>query len=622
MLHGCRGEAVSPAEQLLVLAGAGTGKTETLAAFAAYRLGLGIDPNRILILAFNSAAARQIGLRVRAMAAGANRNLGFSQWGTFHAIGLRFIRQYASRLGLVQSFTVQDRADSERLMEAVLAQSGGSTEKGFPDVEACLRIYSLKANTLGSLQAVLTDRYSEHARFQRTLAAAFESYDQAKRTNNVVDFDDLLTFWYRLLKDKEIGRRISNLFDYVLVDEYQDITLLQDRILQRLRSDGRGLVLVGDDDQCIYWFRGVTPRHIRDRATRANVLKLTQSHRSTQPVLDASNTVISQSVGRADKALWSKDKAGPKPRVTTVRSERDQALHVIEQVTRARVHGLPLREQAVLARTAKETSQLEAELKRLKIPYRKIGGPDLFDRPDVKTVLAILSWCENPKDTVSGMRAMEVIAGLDPATALRIAAYVGDRLNRKQLMARRPPSAKRRLWADFVNLLDALKDLSWDRQIHAVCRWLREYRPEHALGPKMARRLGKLALQHQTRAEFLAASRLERAASPLNPLSSTDRLTISTIHSAKGQEWTAVYILNAVDGCIPFRLATCREEERRILFVGMTRAKRRLELLVPKRLGKVGNSSVGLSRTPFISKRMLNSFELSRIGARSKRSVP
>ncbi|KAH2841944.1 hypothetical protein KXW36_000780, partial [Aspergillus fumigatus] len=169
----------------------------------------------------------------------------------------------------------------------------------------------------------------------------------------------------------------------------------------------------------------------------------------------------------------------------------------------------------------------------------------------------------------------------------------------------RPPVVRKRLWSAFVDLVVSLDDLSWDRQVPTICRWLREYGSGDALGPKVARKLDRLAVQYRARSEFLAAANLQRAADTIGPLAKTDRLTISTIHSAKGQEWTAVCIMNAVDGCIPFRLASCREEERRLLFVGMTRAKRRLELLVPKRLRQVGTGRTGLARTPFISKRTL-----------------
>jgi DNA helicase-2/ATP-dependent DNA helicase PcrA len=620
VLHGCDGDTLLPAEPLLVLAGAGTGKTRTLAAFAAHRIRVGVDPGRILVLAFNLAAAREIKQRISKMArSGAGRRgNACPQCYTFHAAGLQFIQRYASHLGLETNFTIQDRADSARLMEMMVAQRKSGNENGFPDSDKCLEIYSLRTNTLRSLTAVLSGQYAEYAPFRLGLADVFRAYDQGKRANNVVDFDDLLTFWDRLLQHNCIGDHIRALFDYVLVDEFQDTSPLQDRILRHLRPDGCGLVLVGDDDQCIYRFRGATPTHILDRAERVKVLKLTRSHRSTQPILDACNAVIGQSGQRINKALWSTEREGPMPTISIVRNEWAQARHVAERVVQARARGIALREQAVLARTGEETVQLEIELKRVGIPYRKFGGDHRFDDAGAKIVLAILSWCQNPKDTVSGALALQAILGFDAASALRVASSFKRRLDRKRLLARRPPLARKRLWADFVNLVDNLDQLPWERQVPTVCRWLREHGSGDALGRKMARKLNKLALQCQTRGDFLATANLQRAAGAPGPLAETDRLTISTIHSAKGREWTAVCVLNAVEGCIPFRLAACREEERRLLFVGMTRAKRHLELLVPKRLRRVGNGSIGLGRTPFISKRMLRFFELNEVRSRSK----
>jgi DNA helicase-2/ATP-dependent DNA helicase PcrA len=307
-----------------------------------------------------------------------------------------------------------------------------------------------------------------------------------------------------------------------------------------------------------------------------------------------------------------------------VRNEWAQVCLTIERIGDAQARGVDLREQAVLARTAEETEQLEAELKRRGIPYRKVGGGQLFDQPGVKEVLAILSWCENPRDTVSGVRTIQVVPGIDSATATRIVSSLRGGLNRQRVLAKRPSGVSRDLWTTLADLLGRLLDQSWDRQISTVCRWCREHRLDNAVSvvsPKAVRELRKRAGKYQTRTEFLAAVNVRDVSVDLM-LGSTDRLTISTIHSAKGQEWKAVYILNAVEGCIPLRRAVWPEavdEERRILFVGMTRAKRQLELIVPRRLRKVGNNGIGLARTRFIPKRILHSFELSPVGARSKR---
>lgn len=607
--HGCVENSAFPAEPLLVLAGAGTGKTETLAMFAAHRVNLGADPSRILILAFNRSAAREIKQRVTGTvraSTGRRRNT-WLQCDTFHATALRLVRRYASRLGLESNFTIQDRPSNALLMDHVLAQQK-VPDRGFPEAEECLKIYSYRANALISLKAVLSDRYPEYVRFGERLANVLRAYDQAKIRDQVVDFDDLLILLDRLLH-RSFADRVRALFDYVLVDEYQDTTPLQDRILQGLRPDGRGLVLVGDDDQCIYGFRGVTPQLILDRAKSAKVLKLTQSHRSPQPILDACNAVIARA-GPTAKTLWSKDKAGPKPKISVVRNDLDQVRCIVKRIEAAQAAGVSLRDQAVLARTAKETGLLEAELTRLGIPYRKNGGSPLLDHAGLKTALALLNWCENPKDGVAGAVALQAMPGIGSAAAFRIAHSLCRGLDRRRFLALRPAAVKKRLWAAFADLVVSVDKLAWNRQVPTVCRWLRKIGGEDELSPKRVRTLIRVAQQYRTRGEFLAAVSLRRADGAPARISEKDRLTISTIHSAKGLEWTAVYVINAVEGCIPSRLARNREEERRLLFVSMTRAKRHLELLAPKRLRSIGNGSIGLARTSFISRRMLPCFEL------------
>ncbi|MFK4513383.1 DNA helicase-2/ATP-dependent DNA helicase PcrA [Bradyrhizobium japonicum] len=618
VLHGCEGDTILAAEPLLVLAGAGTGKTRTLAAFVAHRIRLGADPSRILVLAFNVAAAREIEERIGEMsrAGTGNRKKDSLQCGTFHAVGLRFVQRYGACLGLKRNVTIQNRVDSTRLMERVLAQAKCGDMRGFPDAEECLNIYSLRANTLTSLKGALSGSFCKYAVFKQELKQAFRAYIQAKRANNVLDFDDLLMLWDRLLRDKSVGERIQNCFDFVLVDEYQDTSPLQERILDLLKPSGHGLVLVGDDHQCIYGFRGATPTHILDRAERTKVLKLTRSHRSTQPVLDACNAVLSQSDSRIAKTLWSKEGAGPMPTISTVRDEWAGARHIAGKIIQACERGIRLREQAVLVRTSEEMRPLEAELKRLEIPYRKAGRVQLFDRVGVKTVLAILGWRQNSHDTISGTLVLQAVFGLGSAVAFRAANSFKGSLTRKRLLARRPPAVSRSSWTELVDLLDSLDEAPWKQEIAAVCRWLHEHGCGGALSQKTARKLKKLALRYQTRDDFLAAANLRSVVS--GSITGTDRLTISTIHSAKGREWTAVYIMNAVEGCIPHSLGH-REEERRLLFVGMTRAKRNLELILPKRLRRVGNGRIGLGRTSFISKRMLPFFEQSSTGSRITR---
>jgi DNA helicase II / ATP-dependent DNA helicase PcrA len=607
VLHGVSKGTAAPAEALLVLAGAGTGKTKTLAAFAGHRVHLGTDPARVLVLAFNHSAAREIRQRIGKMT-GKDDRRDQVQCGTFHAMALHFVRAHAPRLGLKPNFTI---GDHQTLMEGVLAQRKLSTMAGFPDTPNCLRIYSYLANSLKSLEEVMPGRFGEYEALRPELAKVFEAYDQAKRANNVLDFNDLLTFWYRLLRLKKTGKRIRQKFDYVLVDEYQDTTPLQDRILKRLRPDGRGLILVGDDDQCIYGFLGATPANIMGRAKKTKLVKLTRSYRSTQPILDACNAVIDGSDQRIGKDLWSKTETGPKPKLVAVSNEWTQTAYVLGEVRQARDKGTLLSELAVLARTSEELDQIEAELNKTGIPYRRVGGDQFTEQPGVKAALAVLSWCENPSDTISATRAIQLVPGVSSVAATSVAASLKGKLGRKRIRRSRPAGVTKKHWAAFVDLVSGLDSELIDKQIEIVARYLQCDHSDSAFSHPAKNRLKKRAAAYLTRAEFLDSMSLREPALEAK-VDRKDRLTISTIHSAKGQEWEAVFILNTVDECIPTMRATsfdAMDEERRVLFVGMTRAKQRLELIVPKRLRRVGNNSLSLARTTFIPKRLLKAFD-------------
>jgi DNA helicase-2/ATP-dependent DNA helicase PcrA len=577
------------------------------------------------MLAFNSAAALQMDLRTRQMLqfGAVDHRVRAPTCRTFHAVGLDCVRRYASRLGLKQNFTIHDRAASLRLLEDILARQGRTN---IPDAEKCLDIYSYRANTVEQLKMVLSKRYREYEHLKSELGVVFRAYDQAKRENNVLDFDDLLVFWHRLLKDSKICRRVGARFDYLLVDEYQDTNPLQDRILRKLRPDGRGLVLVGDDHQCIYRFRGATPENILRRLNDGQVLKLTLSQRSTQPILDTCNAVIADSPGSPKKNLRSQKQGGSKPILTEVANEQAQIRFVIDRVQKAGDDGFSSDDQAVLARTGAELDALASQLRQLNIPYRRIGGDRLLDLPGVKAAVAILGWCENPDDVIIAARAFEMVFSLPCGEAGQITGTIRERLSKKSLRRWRPKNVKTPRWNKFAALVAGLDSLPWERQIQRVCNWLREHAPEVAPREKDARKLMRRAKNFCSRAEFVAAASLQ--ADDVVPIAGRkNRLTIATIHSAKGLEWEAVYILNAVDNCIPVRQTGGREvgpeaveEERRVLFVGMTRAKRHLELFVPRRLRRIGGGSIGLSRTPFVPKRLLPLFEVQTANLRSRHS--
>ena len=484
-----------------------------------------------------------------------------------------------------------------------------------------------------SFEAVLRASFPWCADWTAALKALFEGYVEAKQAQNVLDYDDLLLYWRGMVTDAGLGEVIGDRFDHVLVDEYQDTNRLQAAILAGMKPDGRGLTVVGDDAQSIYSFRGAQVRNILDFPQSfdppARMVTLERNYRSTEPILAAANGVIALSKERHAKELWTERTSADKPRLVTVREENDQAAYICEEVLREREAGTALKSQAVLFRASHHSGPLEIELTRRNIPFVKFGGLKFLDAAHVKDTLAILRFADNPRDRVSGFRVLQLIPGVGPSTAgavmdaLAIAADAGEEL------AAFPIAAKSREdWADFVALFDDLRRKSggWPAEIERVRRWYEphlERRHEDADTRKAdLAQLEQIAAAAPDRARFLTDLSLDPPDATSDkagpPLMDEDYLILSTIHSAKGQEWKQVFVLNCVDGCIPSDLATGAseeiEEERRLLYVAMTRAKDALHLITPQRFYTHGQRSRGdrhvyASRTRFIDTSSLDLYE-------------
>ena len=444
--HGAGDKAPGP---LLIIAGAGSGKTNTLAHRVAHLVVNGADPGRILLMTFSRRAAGEMTRRVerivgRAMpATSVPPTLAWS--GTFHGIGARLLREYAGSIGLDPAFTIHDREDSADLMNLVRHELGLShTEKRFPTKATCLSIYSRTVNQEAELGAVLGRAFPWCAGWQDELTKLFRAYTEAKQSQNVLDYDDLLLYWAAMLEERTIAEEIGARFDHILVDEYQDTNRLQASILLSLRPDGHGLVVVGDDAQSIYSFRAATVRNILDFPAAfsppADVVTLSRNYRSTQAILAASNAVIGEAEERYAKELWSERVSGEKPALVVVSDEADQARYVVERVLENREGGTALKQQAVLFRASHHSGQLEIELTRRNVPFVKYGGLKFLDSAHVKDVLALLRFAENPRDRVAGFRVLQLLPGIGPATA----ADVLDRLAEGERRRRLPPGGRRR----------------------------------------------------------------------------------------------------------------------------------------------------------------------------------
>ncbi len=623
---------------LLVVAGAGSGKTAMLAHRVAALILAGAAPKRIMLATFSRRAAAELGRRVerllaRRLAPEAAAAAAPAYAGTFHAIGAKLLREYATRLGLDPQFTIHDREDSADLMNWARHEAGlGETKERFPTKATCLSIYSRVVNARGELKATLGKWFPWVAAHEDALRALFAAYVEMKQRQNVLDYDDLLLYFAQMLTEPGIAAEIAARFDHLLVDEYQDTNALQGEIVLALRPQGRGLTVVGDDAQAIYSFRAATVRNILDFPGAfeppALVVTLERNYRSTGAVLAAANAAIALAPERFAKNLWTERPHGALPLLVTVADDADQARYVATRVLANREAGAELKAQAVLFRTSHHSAALELELTRRNVPFVKYGGLKFLDAAHVKDAVALLRFAENPRDRVAGFRVVLLLPGIGPKIAETIVGAAAADDGFATMAALSPPGRARDGFGAFVDLMRRLasRDAPWPAEIADAVAWLSpllETRYDDArvrMGDLEA--LERIAASFPSRERFLSELALDPPdvtsdeAGP--PLRDEDYLILSTIHSAKGQEWRSVFMLNCVDGCIPSDLATGSseeiEEERRLLYVAMTRAKDELTLIVPQRFyvhgqPKYGDRSVFASRTRFIPPALLKCFD-------------
>lgn len=608
------GDAAFRSGPLLVIAGAGTGKTMTLAHRVAHLLIEGVSPERILLLTFTRRASQEMTRRVESIVRGACQGMssaplpaGGLPWsGTFHSIANRLLRRFAHNLGLDPGFSVLDRGDAADIMDVVRhEQKLTRTAKRFPKKDTCLAIYSRCVNTQRPLSETLDTTYPWCVDWADELAGLFHQYVLRKQQNQSLDYDDLLLYWSHLVAEPEFAELIGSSFDHVLVDEYQDTNLTQAQILNALKPEGNGVTVVGDDAQSIYSFRAAEVENILGFPDQymptAQVITLEQNYRSSQPILDSANCLIAESERQYRKNLFSERKDGGKPRYVTVEDGDAEAEYVVESILANRELGMQLKEQAVLFRGSHHSDRLELELVRRNIPYVKYGGLKFLEAAHVKDLLSVLKWAENPKNEVAAFRVLKLLPGMGPSNAARCFEHlaVGDYLF-SSLKNFRAPAASSNEWPAFCELLSSLSnsDLEssgWQSQLGGVRRWYQPHleRLYDGLDTREAdlEQLEQISGRYPTRERFLTELTLDppSAAGDLagDPLLDEDYLILSTVHSAKGQEWESVFVLNVSDGNFPSEFATGKpemiEEERRLLYVAMTRAKQSLSLVAPLR---------------------------------------
>jgi DNA helicase-2/ATP-dependent DNA helicase PcrA len=609
---------------LLIVAGAGTGKTRTLVARLARLLGSDVAPERLLLVTFSRRAADEMIRRLAPLVGAAVARQVPS--GTFHAVAYRLLREHAEPLGLGEGFTVIDQGDGADLMhlarQEVIARNGASStedrRRRFPRKDTLVSIYSRVVNSQSSLGEVLRRHFPWVREHESAIGEIFSAYIERKRAGGLLDFDDLLLYWRVAAADPLVGPALASAYDHVLVDEYQDTNLLQADIVRSLFSGGCSLTVVGDDAQAIYAFRAATVRNMLDFPVEypdSTVVTLDRNYRSTQPILDLANFVLAEAAEKYDKRLWTGSSGGGRPVLATCPDEGAQAEAVADVILEHHEAGVGLREQAVLFRTAHHSDLLEVELRRRAIPYVKYGGLRFLEAAHVRDLLAALKVLDNPRDELAWYRLLQLLEGVGPAGARRLITSLGvtglvapdvgcdgnrpagDPLARFVKGVCPLPS---KAAADAAGLAAALGDCCGD----SLGPGAQIDRLRQGLDPLVRRRydnaevrlrdleaLGQIASGFDTRAQMVAELTLDPPSSTGDlagpPLLDDDYVILSTVHSAKGGEWRVVHLIHAADGMFPSDMATGSqeeiEEERRLFYVALTRAKEHLHLYAPLR---------------------------------------
>ncbi|MFQ5847972.1 MAG: ATP-dependent helicase [Candidatus Methylomirabilales bacterium] len=588
----------------LVIAGAGSGKTRVITYRVAYLIDQGTDPSRILLVTFTNKAAREMLRRVAELARGDSRQV----WGgTFHHIGNLILRRHAPLVGLTSGYTILDREDAKELLQACVTDLGmAATKHRFPRGDVLQDILSTAVNTERSVPTVLQDRYPFFTLFEAEILAIARRYQERKHRDNLADYDDLLAHWLRLLREQpEVLDSYRQRFLHVLCDEYQDTNALQGEILDLLASHHRNLMVVGDDAQSIFAFRGANYANIlrfTDRYPDAEVHKLETNYRSTPEVLDLANASIAHNVDQYHKTLRPVRPTGPTPALAPLTDEEEQAAFVAQRALELRDEGIPLHEMAVLYRAHFQSIQLQLELTRRGIPFEIRSGLRFYEQAHVKDVLAYLRIVANARDELAWKRAVKLHPGIGNATADEIWQGIpvqGEQVDLaalRGLLPRLGPRA-RRGFQEFLALLEQLLALP-----HAPAQMIESaleggYRetlkaryPNWASRAEDLEQLATFALRYESLEAFLVDLSLLGVLTGEDVLWDEPRdelLILSSVHQAKGLEWSAVFLIWLVDGWFPsaagLREEGGLEEERRLFYVAVTRAKDHLTLCHPQR---------------------------------------
>lgn len=602
---------------VLVLAGAGSGKTRTIVYRVAWLLEHGISPDRILLVTFTNKAAREMLTRVQELLGNAPSSI----WGgTFHHVANRILRKYASKVGRTSSFSILDQEDSRSLIAACIADLDiDTTQKRFPAPGIVQNMISFSRNTRLDLSEVVQERLPNFSHVAEQVQAVAKRYAARKEKQNLVDFDDLLELMLRLLTEHEdVRRRLQEQFQYVLVDEFQDTNSLQGDLVRHLASVHGNLLVVGDDSQSIYAFRGAMIQNILQFPKDfpdAKQFRLETNYRSIPEILDVANAVIANNTDQFAKVLKPARPKGEKPQLVPCRDDGQEAAFIAQRVLELQESGMALRDIAVLVRAISHTQALEFELAQRDIPYMVRGGLRFFERAHIKDVVAHLKLVANPQDEVAWLRALGLHVGVGPKTAGNLFAKLGGMsdvtaLASADLVALSDKRGAKGV-ATFQKLLRALlasSSSAADKEVSALSpqdlirvvatsEYVDYLRSQYQDADERLQDLEQLALfagKYTSLNSFLTDVSLQEAfsAGVATNGEDDDAIVLSTIHQAKGLEWEAVFIPRLLEGSFPNGRALDEAngiaEERRLFYVAVTRAKTKLTMSYPLVINPTG----------------------------------
>jgi DNA helicase-2/ATP-dependent DNA helicase PcrA len=597
---------------VLVIAGAGTGKTRTLVYRVARLIDVGVDPRTILLLTFTRRAAEEMLRRASLLI---DNRCDKVAGGTFHSFANTVLRHYGKKIELMPSFTIMDRSDSEDVVQLLRAELGlNAKEKRFPRKQTVAEIYSMALNKQWTIPDLIERDYPHLYEYLEDLLRLYERYVDYKKTRGLVDYDDLLIKLKELLgADEEVRRRLSETYRYIMVDEYQDTNRLQADIVRLLAATHDNVMVVGDDAQSIYSFRGANFRNIMDFPKDfpgARLISLEENYRSTQPILNLTNEIIRRASEKYEKTLFTSREEGDPPLLVQAESEQMQSRFVCQKILELREEGVPLWDIAVLFRSSFHSFDLEIELTRHNIPFVKRGGFQFMETAHIKDVLAHLRILANPQDAISWGRVLSLLEGVGSQMSQKIIRWISDGANPRERL--RSFDAKGKVAHGLRTLAQVLEVSAEAERPAENTQYLMQYyvpilkrqHPEDY--PKRLRDLEHfqgMTERYRSLERLLTDMALEPPTDSVDDVLAVDPdegpLVLSTIHSAKGLEWHSVFIIWALEGRFPsyYNINTAEEleEERRLLYVAATRAKENLFVTYPIKIFDRGMGTV-LSR--------------------------